>query len=95
MSLEAATRGRAVVGIAGLLAMASVDVSSAQTGDQNTARAVAQGPAEQPNSPLSKDALNRLCLDVEAVARPSVWNEDHCRFSAMWFDPSSVPASIG
>lgn len=33
-----------------------------------------QGPSEQPDSAVIRDALNRPCLDVEAVARAHIVN---------------------
>lgn len=48
--------------------------SSAQAGDGLRSRATLQGPAEQSTSPVVKDALNRPCLDMEAVSRAHAAN---------------------
>lgn len=40
------------------------------------ARLTVQAPAEQSNSNIVRDALNRPCLDVEAAARAHVVNPD-------------------
>lgn len=39
-------------------------------------RSVHQGPAESSSSPVIRDALNRPCLDVDAIARAHLVNKD-------------------
>jgi|SRR5665213_3588668 len=41
-----------------------------------TPRLTMQGPAEQSNSTIIRDALNRPCLDVEAAARAHIVNPE-------------------
>lgn len=47
---------------------------SAQSAGQS--KFTIQGPAEQSGASIVRDALNRPCLDTEAVARPHVVNPD-------------------
>ncbi|PDT87309.1 hypothetical protein CO669_25995 [Bradyrhizobium sp. Y36] len=41
---------------------------------QSTSKFILQGPAEQSASPVIRDALNRPCLDVEAMGRAHAVN---------------------
>lgn len=43
---------------------------------ESTLKFQMQGPAERADAPVPRDALNRLCLDAEAVARSHVVNPD-------------------
>ncbi|WFU39457.1 hypothetical protein QA640_34625 [Bradyrhizobium sp. CB82] len=48
--------------------------AQAQTTGQSSSRLTLQGPAEQSDKPVVRDALGRPCLDVEAAARVHVVN---------------------
>lgn len=52
----------------GLLQLALLTSARAQANSGNRISTL-QGPAEQSASPIIRDALNRPCLDVEAMAR--------------------------
>lgn len=65
-------QGAVVVAVILAGAVAKSSPGFSQTATQN--RFTLQGPAEQSNSPVIRDALNRPCLDVEAVSRSHVAN---------------------
>jgi hypothetical protein len=65
---------RSVLAAAVYLAFQPVFAAQAQTTGQSQSRLTLQGPAEQSDKPVVRDALGRPCLDVEAAARVHVVN---------------------
>ena len=65
---------RSVRAAAIYFAFQPVLAAQAQTAGQNSSRLTLQGPAEQSDKPVVRDALGRPCLDVEAAARVHVVN---------------------
>ena len=55
-----------------VLFFAAFESSDAE--EAHTVRAIPQGPAEQTAAPISRDAFNRPCLQIEGIARPHVVN---------------------
>lgn len=57
-----------------LLLAAWLSILGGEARSETSSRFTIQGPAEKSNSPVIRDALNRPCLDVEAMSRTHIVN---------------------